>query len=80
LPCTVEAIRHHFVASNGWGYVGTKPPKGSDNPCGYSDWKVIVSRRGYMAELQVNTKALIYAKSMSSFRRTCADDEGKNEG
>ena len=72
----VEAIRRHFVASNGWGYVETKQPKGSDDPCGYSDWKVIVSRRGYMAELQINTKAMIYAKSMSSFRRTCSDQEG----
>jgi hypothetical protein len=73
----VDAVRRHFVASNGWGYVETKPPKGSEDPCGYSDWKVIVERRGYLAEIQINTKAMIYAKSISSFRKTCANEEAK---
>ena len=33
--------------------------------------------RGYLAEVQVNTKPMIYAKSLSGFRRTCARDEAR---
>lgn len=65
----IAAVRGRFIASNGWGYVETKGPKGDEDPCGYSDWKVIVSRHGNMAEIQINTMAMCFAKSKSAFLR-----------
>lgn len=67
----LKKIQNYFCASNGWGYVETKYPKGDEDPCGYSDWKVIVKRKGYMAEVQINTKSMIFAKSLKSFRKIC---------
>jgi hypothetical protein len=67
-------VKNYFNPGNGWGYVETKYPKGDDDPCGYSDWKIIVTRKGYKAEIQINTKAMIYAKSMSSFKKVCPND------
>jgi hypothetical protein len=69
-----HAIRDkYFVASNGWGFAEWKPKP--EAPSGYSDWKVIVRRQGSLAEIQINTKNLLYAKDLPFFRKVCPADE-----
>jgi len=68
----VAECESFFRPVNGWSYVETKHPP--QKPDGYSDWKVIVSRHGSKAEVQINTKSMIYAKDMPFFLQTCAAD------
>lgn len=69
-----DCINKFFIASNGWSVREQKPKK--SDPKGYSDWKVIVSRNGSLAEVQINTKNLLYAKDLPFFRAVCPGDEG----
>ena len=55
-----------------------KKPKKND-PKGYSDWKVIVSKNGFLAEVQINTKNLLYAKDLPFFRAVWYARLGEND-
>ena len=68
-----DCIHKFFIPSNGWSVREQKPKK--NDPKGYSDWKVIVSKNGSLAEVQINTKNLLYAKDLPFFRAVCPGDE-----
>lgn len=68
-----DCVNKFFVPSNGWSVREKKPKK--NNPKGYSDWKVIVSKNGSLAEVQINTKNLLYAKDLPFFRVVCPGEE-----
>jgi hypothetical protein len=68
-----DCINKFFIASNGWSVREQKRKK--SDPKGYSDWKVIVSKNGSLAEVQINTKNLLYAKDLPFFRAVCPGEE-----
>lgn len=67
----MQAVIDYCTPSNGWSFHDKKLPR--DNPKGYSDWKVFVRRHGNVAEIQVNTKAMLWAKDMSFFMANLKD-------
>lgn len=64
----LRAVRAHFVASNGFTVFETKTTLAAFDDGGYSGSTVFVSSGGNKGEIQVNTPAMMYAKSLPEFR------------
>lgn len=77
LDRAVLAIRAHFRASNGFTVFEEKVTIGAFNDAGYSGLTLFVESGGNKGEIQVNTPPLMYAKSLSMFRKTLGDLEPK---
>lgn len=68
LDTAINAVRAHFRASNGFTVFEEKITLGALNTAGYSGITVFVSSGGNKGEIQINTPALMYAKSLKEFR------------
>lgn len=77
LDRAIAAIKAHFRASNGFTVFEEKITVGALNDAGYSGLTVFVSSAGNKGEIQVNTPPIMYGKSLSMFRKTLGDLEGK---
>lgn len=75
LDQAVAAIKGHFRASNGFSVIEKKITIGAFNAAGYSGLTVFVQSGGNKGEVQVNTPALMYAKSLSQFRNAMPEKE-----
>jgi hypothetical protein len=69
LDTAVDAVRSHFRASNGFSVFEEKITIGAFNAAGYSGLTVFVQSGGNKGEVQINTPALMYAKSPPEFRK-----------
>lgn len=68
LDTAINAVRQHFRASNGYTVFEEKITVGAFNEAGYSGLTMFVQSGGNKGEIQVNTPALMYAKSLPEFR------------
>jgi hypothetical protein len=75
LDTAVKAVRAHFRASNGFTVIEEKITIGAFNAAGYSGLTVFVQAGGNKGEVQINTPALMYAKSLPEFRKALPDLE-----
>jgi hypothetical protein len=68
-------VKAHFRASNGWSVFEEKVTVGALDVAGYSGLTIFVSSGGNKGEIQVNTPPLMYAKSLSMFRKSLGSME-----
>ena len=68
LDQAVRAVNAHFRASNGFTVFEEKITIGAFNAAGYSGLTVFVQSGGNKGEVQINTPALMHAKSLPEFR------------
>jgi hypothetical protein len=71
----LRALRAYFVASNGFTVFEQKTTVGQLDDGGYSGSTVFVTSGGNKGEIQVNTPAMMYAKSLPEFRRALGNLE-----
>ena len=72
----LKLLKPHFSqARNGFQYYQTKEAR-PELMAGYSGWTLNAIRSGVYCEIQVNTKAMLYAKSLPEFRSEFGDEEG----
>jgi hypothetical protein len=67
LDAAVIAVRAQFRASNGFTVIEEKVTVGALNSAGYSGLTIFVESGGNKGEIQINTPALMYAKSLPEF-------------
>jgi hypothetical protein len=77
IDTAIKAVRAHFRASNGFTVFEEKVTVGALNAAGYSGTTVFVSSGGNKGEIQINTPALMYAKSLHEFRDALPHLEAK---
>jgi hypothetical protein len=75
IDTAIRAIKAQFRASNGFTVFEEKTTIGALNSAGYSGNTVFVSSGGHKGEIQINTPALMYAKSLHEFRNALPGKE-----
>lgn len=76
LDPAIAAVKEHFRASNGFTVIEEKVTLGAFNSAGYSGITMFVESGGNKGEIQINTPALMYAKSLPEFRNALPGQEG----
>jgi hypothetical protein len=75
IETAIRLVRARFRASNGFAVIEEKVTLAAEDSAGYSGNSVIVSSGGSTGEIQINTPAMMYAKSLPEFLAAMPDKE-----
>ena len=81
VPVAMAKLKAYFAPGRGTNINGEnftvfeeKIVDGTKDKAGYSGWTVFVTKAGYKGEIQVNTKEIMYAKTLDEFKKQFPND------